>query len=108
MARELQYYAKGRLVGVALADVTPNALTSIYFYHHPAWRPKSPGVFSILQQVAYAKQLDLTHQYLGYWVPGSASMDYKAQYRPHEILVRYPEDHEPPLWLDPEADAARV
>ncbi|PON09679.1 hypothetical protein C2W62_54215, partial [Candidatus Entotheonella serta] len=42
---------------------TPHALTSIYFYHHPAWRPKSPGVFSILQQVAYAQQLGLTHQY---------------------------------------------
>ena len=58
-ARELQYYDDGRLVGVALADVTPNALTSIYFYHDPAWRPRSPGVFSILQQVAYARQLGL-------------------------------------------------
>lgn len=103
-ARELQYYVDGRLVGVALADVTPNALTSIYFYHHPAWRPKSPGVFSILQQVAYAKQLGLTYQYLGYWVPGSRSMDYKAQYRPHEILTRYPVDSEMPIWRDPAVD----
>lgn len=107
-ARELQYYASGRLVGVALADVTPHALTSIYFYHDPAWRPKSPGVFSILQQVAYAQQLGLTHQYLGYWVPGSASMDYKAQYRPHEILLRYPADHESPVWIDPEASDSRA
>jgi len=105
-ARELQYYADGRLVGVALADVTPNALTSIYFYHDPAWRSKSPGVYSILQQVAYAKQLGLTYQYLGYWVVGSASMDYKSQYRPHEILAGYPEDHESPLWLDPETDVS--
>jgi arginine-tRNA-protein transferase len=105
-ARELQYYADGRLVGVALADVTPHALTSIYFYHDPAWRPRSPGVFSILQQVVYGKQLGLVHQYLGYWVPGSRSMDYKAQYRPHEILARYPEDDEAPVWLDPESAAS--
>ena len=105
-ARELQYYADGHLVGVALADVTPNALTSIYFYHDPAWRPRSPGVFSILQQAAYARELGLTHQYLGYWVPGSRSMDYKAQYRPHELLTRYPADHEAPVWLDPELDTS--
>lgn len=104
-ARELQYYADGRLVGVALADVTPHALTSIYFYHDPAWRPKSPGVFSILQQVAYAQQLGLTYHYLGYWVPGSRSMDYKAQYRPHEILTRYPADAETPVWKEPDADS---
>ncbi len=102
-ARELQYYADGRLVGVALADVTPTALTSIYFYHDPAWRPRSPGVFSILQQIAYAQQLGLTYQYLGYWVPGSRSMDYKAQYRPHKILARYPTDMETPVWLEPDA-----
>ncbi len=56
--------------------------------------------------VAYAKQLGLTHQYLGYWVPGSASMDYKAQYRPHKILVRYPADTESPVWLEPTVDTS--
>ncbi len=89
---------------MALTDVTPNALTSIYFYHDPAWRPKSPGVFSILQQMAYARQLGLTYQYLGYWVAGSRSMDYKVQYRPHELLARYPADTELPIWIEPDAN----
>lgn len=61
-------------------------------------------MFSILQQVAYAQQLGLTHQYLGYWVAGSRSMDYKAQYRPHEILAYYPKDRESPVWIDPEEE----
>ncbi len=100
-ARELQYDQRGRLVGVALADVTDQSLSSIYFFYDPAWRSQSPGVFSILQQVLHAKQLGLKYHYLGYWVAQSQSMAYKAQYRPHEILTRYPDDDEEPEWVQP-------
>jgi arginyl-tRNA--protein-N-Asp/Glu arginylyltransferase len=98
-AREFLYLAEGRLVGVALVDVTPNALSAIYFYHDPARRQMAPGVFSILQQIAYGRRAGLSHLYLGYWIAASASMVYKANYRPHEILVGYPADTEPPVWL---------
>lgn len=102
-AREFLYYDRGRLVGVGLADLTPTALTSGYFFHHPRWRPQAPGVFSILQQIDYARQLGLRHQYLGYWIAECQSMAYKCQYRPHEILVGYPDDTAEPVWIDPEA-----
>ncbi len=97
-AREFQYYRQGRLVGIGLADVTAESLSSIYFFHDPAWRAESPGVFSILQQLAHARRLGLRHHYLGYWVADSQSMAYKANYRPHEILTRYPADDEEPEW----------
>lgn len=97
-AREFLYYAQGRLVGVGLADVTPQALSSVYFFHEPAWRPQAPGVFSVLQQVAYAQRLGLRYQYLGYWIAACPSMAYKAQYRPHELLTSYPPDDVEPEW----------
>lgn len=97
-AREFLYYDHGQLVGVALADVTPTALSSIYCFHDPAWRPHAPGVFSVLQQLAYAQQHSLRYHYLGYWIADCPSMAYKAQYRPHELLVRYPPDEVEPLW----------
>ncbi len=100
-ARELRYYDQGKLVGVALADITPDAMSCIYFYHDPDWRSQSPGVFSVLQQIAYARKLGLTSVYLGYWVSGSRSMAYKAQYRPHELLVGYPDDADEPVWKSP-------
>ena len=103
-AREFLYYEGERLVGVGLADVTDTALSSVYFFHDPAWRPRAPGVFSILRQWAFAQQQGLRYHYLGYWVPGSPSMDYKAQYRPHELLVGYPADTEEPLWIRPETE----
>lgn len=101
-ACEFLYYEKDRLVGVGLADITPEALSSVYFFHDPAWRPRAPGVFSVLQQLAYARRHGLRYQYLGYWIAGNQSMAYKSQYRPHEILARYPADNEEPQWIDPE------
>lgn len=98
-AREFLYYDHHRLVGVGLADVTPVSLSSVYFFHDPAWRPRAPGVFSVLQQLAYAQRQGLQYHYLGYWVAQCPSMAYKAQYRPHELLVRYPPDEIEPEWV---------
>ncbi len=97
-AREFLYYERNRLVGVGLADVTPASLSSVYFFHDPAWRPRAPGVFSILQQLAYAQRHGLQYHYLGYWIAACPSMAYKAQYRPHQILVQYPPDDVEPAW----------
>lgn len=98
-AREFLYYDQDRLVGVGLADITPECLSSVYFFHDPTWRPQAPGVFSILQQLRYAQQRGLRYHYLGYWIADCPSMAYKAQYRPHEILAQYPPDDVEPLWI---------
>lgn len=97
-AYEFLYYAHGRLLGVGLADITPTALSSVYFFHDPAWRPHAPGVFSVLQQLAYAQRQGLQYHYLGYWIADCPSMAYKAQYRPHELLAWYPPDDIAPEW----------
>jgi arginyl-tRNA--protein-N-Asp/Glu arginylyltransferase len=36
--------------------------------------------------VAEARRLGLPYVYLGYWVPESRKMAYKASYRPAEVL----------------------
>src|SRR6266446_5665111 len=59
----------------------------------------TPGVFSVLQQLAYAQRQGLRYHYLGYWIAGCPSMAYKAQYRPHEVLVWYPPDDVEPAWI---------
>lgn len=98
-AREIRYLRDGELVGVGLIDVVPTATSSIYFYHAPDWRPESPGTFSLLQELGYARQLGKQYLYLGYWIPENRSMAYKAAFHPHELLTSYHMDDVIPQWV---------
>lgn len=98
LGRQWLYFEEDRLVGVALMDETPGAISLVYCFYHPDWRPRSPGTFSILNQLLYAGKQGLEYAYLGYRIAACPSMAYKARFRPHEILRRYPADDEAPLW----------
>lgn len=103
-AREFRYYLEEELVGVGLVDVLPDALSSVYFYHAPAWRPDSPGTFTVLKEIEYARQTGRRYLYLGYWIAECQSMAYKARFGPHDILNVYPTDQEEPKWTPVESD----
>jgi arginine-tRNA-protein transferase len=95
---EGRYFDGDRLVGVGLVDLLPDSLSSVYFYHDPAWRPLAPGIFSVLQEIEFCRANGLPHLYLGYWIAGCRSMAYKDQYRPHELLEGRPSDDDEPVW----------
>jgi leucyl-tRNA---protein transferase len=100
-AREFRYFDNSKLVGVGLVDVLPDGLSSIYFFHDPKWRKLSPGVFSVLTEIDFARQMGLNYLYLGYWIEENQSMEYKGRYKPHEILEAYVEEASDPLWTIP-------
>lgn len=84
---ELRWRTKeGRLVGVGVLDVSDTALSSVYFYWDLAYAHFSLGTFSVLKEIELARKLGLEHYYLGYYVPGSPPMAYKAQFGPCEIF----------------------
>jgi arginyl-tRNA--protein-N-Asp/Glu arginylyltransferase len=99
-AREFQYRDDGRLIGVGIVDVMDEGLSSAYFYHDPAWRKLSPGTFSILTEIEWAKAQSLRYSYLGYWIRENQSMDYKARFGPHEILDTCVDTDEDPVWRE--------
>jgi arginine-tRNA-protein transferase len=76
----------GRLLAVGICDVCPTALSSVYFYFDPADSRRGLGTFGVLKEIEYATQADMAHYYLGYWVEGSRTMDYKANFQPYELL----------------------
>ena len=97
--RQWLYFDADRLVGVAFMDQVPSAISLVYCFYEPEWRAKSPGTFSILNQLLYAKELNLEHAYLGYWIESCASMSYKGRFGPAQILEAYPAEDDPPVWI---------
>jgi arginine-tRNA-protein transferase len=91
-AREAAFYDDeqgGRLVGVSLFDATPNALSAAFFYHDPDYAHYSLGSANVLSLIEDARVSGRSHVYLGYRVAGCASLEYKAAFRPHELLSEH-------------------
>lgn len=83
---EVSYSLAGRLIGVGVADLEPSALSAVYCYFEPSLGARSLGVFNVLTLIEECRRRGVPHLYLGYYVRGCSSMDYKAGYRPCEIL----------------------
>jgi arginyl-tRNA--protein-N-Asp/Glu arginylyltransferase len=76
-----------RLVGACLTDRLSDGLSAVYSFFAPGLESRSLGTYSILWLIARARELGLPFVYLGYWVPESRKMAYKARFRPSEILA---------------------
>lgn len=98
-AHEMLYYRGSQLVGVGLVDVTPDALSSAYFFHHPDWRDDGPGTYSVQREIEFSRQTGRRWCYLGYWIAECQSMAYKNRFRPYEVLEAYVADDAEPVWL---------
>lgn len=75
------------LVGACLTDRLGDGLSAVYSFFEPGLSRRSLGTQAILGLVERAGELDLPFVYLGYWVPESPKMAYKAAFRPAEVLI---------------------
>jgi arginine-tRNA-protein transferase len=103
---------RGRpLAAVSLTDVFDDGLSMVYSFYDPGLTAQSLGTFLILDHVQIAREAGLPYVYLGYWVPGSRKMGYKAGFDALEIYkhgewqdIGDPADHRAelhPLSVDP-------
>ncbi len=65
----------------------PQGLSAIYFVHDPAQHRRSLGTFKILKLIEAARRRHVPHFYLGYYVEGCRSLEYKKKFHPNEILT---------------------
>jgi len=75
------------LIGACLTDKLGDGLSAVYSYFAPGQDKRSLGTYAILWLIEKAKSLGLPYVYLGYWVPESRKMAYKARFRPSEVLT---------------------
>ena len=79
----------GKLVGACLTDKQNDGLSMIYSFYEPEHEFRSGiGNYIIIDHITRAADMGLNYVYLGYWVEGSARMQYKVRYRPLERLGR--------------------
>ena len=67
-------------------DDLPTGLSAIYFFYDPAERQRSPGTWNVLSLLDHAARRRPSHVYLGYYVAGCRSMEYKARFVPNQVL----------------------
>lgn len=111
-SRSPQASERGRpLAAVSLTDVFDDGLSMVYSFYDPDLPDLSLGTFAILDHIEIAREAGLPYVYLGYWVPGSRKMGYKAGFNALEIYkggkwqqMGDPKDHSSelhPLSVDP-------
>jgi len=81
--------AAGKLVAVGICDISRRSLSSVYFYFDPEQPKRGLGNFGAMVEIEYARKQKIPYWYIGYWVKGCQAMEYKAVFRPNELL--YPD-----------------
>jgi leucyl-tRNA---protein transferase len=76
---------RGRMAAVCLTDILDDGLSMVYSFFDPAFEKASLGTYVILDHIRIAREMGLPYVYLGYWVPGSAKMGYKARFGALEV-----------------------
>ena len=74
------------LRAVCLTDVLDDGLSMVYSFYDPAMADASLGTYIILDHIKIAQEAGLPYIYLGYWVPGSTKMGYKANFSAVEVF----------------------
>ncbi|MCB9855137.1 MAG: arginyltransferase [Phycisphaerales bacterium] len=83
---ELSFRVGGRLVGVSIVDECPSCWSSVYFYFDPAEARRSLGVYSAICEIEASRSRGLPFWYAGFYIRDCNRMNYKAAYRPFEML----------------------
>lgn len=82
----VEYYLDGQLIMVSVMDELPDAISAIYTFFDPSFQKRSLGSYAILWQINHARERRIPYVYLGFWIENCDKMNYKSNFKPHQIL----------------------
>ena len=85
--RFVEFRVDKKLIAVLVLDQLADGLSAVYTYFDPMESKRSLGVYAIVTAIRKASELSLPFVYLGYFIAGCDKMEYKANYRPLQMLV---------------------
>jgi len=86
------YRIDGQLIAMAVLDILPNCVSSVYFMYDKTWEKYSLGKLSALREASLAKEMhdagatDMASLYMGFYIHSCQKMRYKGDYSPSFLL----------------------
>ncbi len=80
------YKVNNELAAVGFLDIAQNGISSVYFIYDPKYSDLSLGTYGVLREIELAKEMEKDFYYLGFYISENRSMNYKANFKPHQIL----------------------
>jgi leucyl-tRNA---protein transferase len=78
--------AAGKLLAVGICDICTRSLSTVYFYFDPDAAGRGLGTYGALTEIGFAQRKAIPYYYLGYFIKGCSTMEYKSNFRPYELL----------------------
>ncbi|KAJ5256579.1 arginine-tRNA-protein transferase [Penicillium angulare] len=80
------YRLDGKLIAVAVLDLVPSGVSSVYVFYDPEYEQWEFGKLTALREIAFAIENQYSSYYMGYYIHSCQKMRYKGNYRPQYIL----------------------
>ncbi|EAW14156.1 arginyltransferase [Aspergillus clavatus NRRL 1] len=80
------YRLDGKLIAVAVLDLMPSGVSSVYIFYDPDYEQWEFGKLSAMREIALALEGLYQYYYMGYYIHSCQKMRYKAAFRPQCIL----------------------
>ena len=80
------YRLDGKMVALAVLDLLPRGVSSVYLIYDVAYERFGFGKLSAIREVQLTREYHYMNYYMGFYIPTCVKMRYKAEYKPQWVL----------------------